>query len=54
MLEVESALLDRYPDVGLVYAEMSGFDDDGYFEQYHLKAYHQSVWDPETAYDSVS
>ncbi len=54
MLEVESALLDLYPDVGLVYAEMSAFDDDGYFDKYHLKAYHQSSYrDPETTYDRL-
>ncbi len=54
MLEIESKLLDLYPDVGLVYAEMSAFDDDGYFDRYHLKAYHKSSYrDPETTYDRL-
>ena len=44
MLEVQSKLLDRHPDVALVYAEMSGFDDAGYFDKYHLKTYHSSAY----------
>jgi glycosyltransferase involved in cell wall biosynthesis len=54
MLEVESRVLDLHPDVGLVYAEMSAFDDHGYFDQYHLKAYHSSAYrDPKNAYDRL-
>ncbi len=41
-LEVQSRVLDRYRAVGLVYTEMSGFDDNGYFERYHLLKYHES------------
>jgi glycosyltransferase involved in cell wall biosynthesis len=51
MIEVESALLDRYPDVGLVYAEMSAFDDEGFFDKYHLKTYHRPAYrNPEVTY----
>jgi glycosyltransferase involved in cell wall biosynthesis len=51
MLELESRLLDRCPDVGLVYAEMSGFDDHGFFDRFHLKTYHHSAYrDPRVSY----
>jgi glycosyltransferase involved in cell wall biosynthesis len=54
MLELESRLLELHPDVGLVYGEMSAFDDDGYFDKYHLKAYHSSAYrDPAITYDRL-
>ena len=54
MLEVESRLLDLHPEVGMVYGEMSAFDDDGYFDRYHLKAYHSSAYrDPGNTYDRI-
>ena len=54
MLELESGVLDRYPEVGLVYAEMSAFDDDGFFDRFHLKTYHQSAYrNPEVTYDRI-
>lgn len=54
MLELESRLLDLHPDVGLVYGEMSAFDDNGYFDRYHLKAYHNSAYrDPAVTYDRI-
>jgi len=53
-LEFQSTLLDRYPDVGLVCAEMSGFDDQGFFERYHLQTYHRSAYrDPAITYDTI-
>ena len=53
-IELEAALLDRYPDVGMVYAEMSGFDDAGFFERYHLKTYHSSAYrDRSLTYDRI-
>lgn len=54
MLELESRLLELHPDVGLVYGEMSAFDDHGYFDKYHLKAYHDSAYrDPMVTYDRI-
>ena len=54
MLETEIRLLDSHPDVGMVYAEMSGFDDDGFFDRYHLKTYHESAYrDPQVGYDKI-
>lgn len=53
-LELEARLLDRHPEVGLVCAEMSGFDDHGFFERYHLKTYHRSAYrDPSISYDTI-
>jgi glycosyltransferase involved in cell wall biosynthesis len=53
-VELEAAVLDRYPDVGMVYAEMSGFDDTGFFERYHLKTYHSSAYrDPRLTYSRI-
>ena len=54
MLELETRLLDRHPDVGLVYAEMSAFDDEGFFDRYHLKKYHESAYrDLSRGYDRI-
>jgi glycosyltransferase involved in cell wall biosynthesis len=54
MLELESRLLDAHPEVAMVYAEMSAFDDDGFFDRYHLKTYHRSAYrDPAVTYDRI-
>lgn len=54
MLELESRVLRRYPDVGFVYAEMSGFDERGFFERFHLRRYHESAYrDPGIGYDHL-
>jgi glycosyltransferase involved in cell wall biosynthesis len=54
MLELESRILDRHPEIAMVYAEMSAFDDEGFFDRYHLKTYHQSAYrDPEMTYDRI-
>ncbi len=53
-LELQTSLLERFPQAGLVCAEMSGFDDHGFFERYHLKTYHRSAYrDPSVTYDRV-
>jgi glycosyltransferase involved in cell wall biosynthesis len=54
MLELESRVLDRHPDVGVVYAEMSAFDDEGFFDRFHLKTYHHSAYrNAEVTYDRI-
>ena len=54
MLELESRILDAFPEVGVVYAEMSAFDDGTFFERYHLKTYHHSAYrDPQVTYDRI-
>jgi glycosyltransferase involved in cell wall biosynthesis len=53
-LEIEAAVLDANLQLGMVYAEMSGFDDSGFFERYHLKKYHSSAYrHPEVTYDRI-
>lgn len=53
-LELQTALLDRFPEAAFACAEMSGFDDHGYFERYHLKTYHASAYrDPAVTYDRI-
>lgn len=54
MLEVESRVLDRHPELALVYAEMSAFDDHGFFDRFHLKTYHESAYrNPDVTYDRM-
>jgi glycosyltransferase involved in cell wall biosynthesis len=54
MLELESRVLDRHPEIALVYAEMSAFDDEGYFDRFHLKTYHNSAYrNPDVAYERL-
>jgi glycosyltransferase involved in cell wall biosynthesis len=51
-LELQTSLLKAYPAVDLVCSEMSAFDDNGFFERYHLKTYHRSAYrNPELTYD---
>ena len=53
-LALQSALLDRLPEVSLICAEMSGFDDGGFFERYHLQRYHRSAYrHPDSGYDRI-
>ena len=43
-LSLQAAVLDTFPDVGLVYTECAGFDDHGWTAEYHLKTYHASAY----------
>lgn len=43
-LELLSEVLERFPYAGLACAEMSGFDDNGFFDRFHLKSYHSSTY----------
>ena len=53
-LELQTGLLERFPDTAFVCAEMSGFDDAGFFDRRHLKTYHRSAYrDPSVTYDSI-
>ncbi len=53
-LELEAGLLDRFADIGLVCAEMSGVDHSGLIARYYLKTYHRSAYrDPSLTYDSI-
>jgi glycosyltransferase involved in cell wall biosynthesis len=43
-LALQAQVLDTRPDVGFVYSDLSGFDDHGFFEERHLRAYHESAY----------
>ena len=43
-LEVETRLLEQFPTVSVVSAEVTGFNDRDYCERYHLKTYHESSY----------
>lgn len=43
-LEIQLAILEQHPEISLVYSEFSGFDNDGYFDEWHLKTYHSSAY----------
>lgn len=53
-LDLETRLLERFPAVSAVCAEVTGFNDRGFIERYHLKAYHESSFrDPSVTYDAI-
>ena len=53
-LELQTRLLERFPAIAMVCAEMTGFDDHGFEERYHLKNYHKSSFrDPSFTWDSI-
>ena len=53
-LELEAALLDRYPDIALVCAEMSGVGENGLIGRYYLQTYHRSAYrKPGNTYDRI-
>ena len=53
-LELQTRLLDKFPAASMVCAEMTGFDDHGFEERYHLKKYHSSSFrDPSVTWEAV-
>jgi len=44
-LGLQAALLDALPHVGMVYTEFSGFSDDGFWDEFHLRRYHASAYE---------
>ncbi|MCC7181522.1 MAG: glycosyltransferase [Acidobacteria bacterium] len=53
-LELQTNLLERFPGVAFVCAEMSGFDNGGFFDRYHLTTYHSSAYrDPSITYERI-
>ena len=43
-LALQSAILDRFPETGMVYSEMTAFDNDGNWHEFHLQRYHESAF----------
>lgn len=53
-LELATALLDRYPDIALVCAEMSGVGENGLIDRHYLKTYHRSAYQqPANSYERI-
>ena len=53
-LDLETRLLERFPGVSMVCAEVTGFNERGIIERYHLKSYHESSFrDPSVTYDAI-
>jgi len=49
-LELQVQILEKFPDVGLVYSEFSGFGE-GTTEEFHLKTYHSPAFRNGETYD---
>lgn len=43
-LELQAAVLDHQPEVGMVFSEFSAFSNEGYYDEYHIKEYHESAY----------
>lgn len=39
---LQAQILSAFPDVAMVSSELSGFDDRGFWDEFHLRTYHQS------------
>ncbi|HMK43290.1 MAG TPA: glycosyltransferase family A protein [Dissulfurispiraceae bacterium] len=52
-LELEVCFAEQHPDVGVVCTEVSGMNDSGIFEEYHLRSYHQIYNRLNLTYDDV-
>jgi glycosyltransferase involved in cell wall biosynthesis len=53
-LAVETRLLEQFPQVSVVCAEVSSFNNGGVTQRYHLRAYHASSYrDPAVTYDTL-
>lgn len=50
-LALQVAHLDARPDTVMVYTDFSAFDDQGYWDEFHLRTYHRSAYrSPDTSY----
>jgi glycosyltransferase involved in cell wall biosynthesis len=52
-LALQAQILDRHPDLAMVYSEFSSFDDRGPGERFHIRTYHSAYRNPELTYDSI-
>jgi glycosyltransferase involved in cell wall biosynthesis len=52
-LQLQVSLLERHPDIGLVYSESSAFDDEGWFDEWHLQKYHHSAYARGVTYERL-
>ncbi len=52
-LALQVSFMESHPEAGLVYTEVTGFDDADYFEEYHLRAYHRLYNKKGWSYDDL-
>jgi GT2 family glycosyltransferase len=53
-LALQVDYLDRHRDTVMVYSDFSGFDDAGFFDEFHIKTYHKSgLARPGVSYDTL-
>lgn len=50
---IQSDFLDKFPDIAMVYTEFSGFDDSGFWDEFHLKKYHRAYQDSSLSYEKI-
>lgn len=50
---IQSEMLDRHNDIGMVYTEFSAFDDNGFWDEYHIKKYHSAYRNNTFGYDDI-
>jgi len=51
---VQSSILDAFPDLAMISSDFSGFDNAGFWDEFHLRQYHCSGFRGNTlAYDDI-
>lgn len=52
-LKLQSTILDKFPQLGMIYSEFSAFDDNGFWDEYHLKKYHSPAYASGLNYEDI-
>ena len=52
-IELQVSFMEQHPEVGMVCTEMSGLDDTGVFEEYHLRSYHRIYHNLNWSYEDI-
>lgn len=51
--DLQASFLDQYRDIAMVHTEFSAFDDNGFWDEYHLKKYHTAYKDGNLKYEDI-
>lgn len=51
--EIQAQLLDKHPDIAMVYTEFSAFDDNGFWDEYHIRKYHSAYHNDAFGYKDI-
>ena len=52
-VKLQVSLLKKYPEIGMVCTELSAFDDDGYWDEFHLKKFHTAYNHAAITYENI-